>query len=78
MYWRAADKIFWDQCVGDLEEVENQLENVRKIALHEVYGKRNARWAKRRNKGNEDEEMSHESMTLEEEVEALRAMRILI
>lgn len=71
-----ADKIFWDQCVSDLEEVENQLENVRKIALHEVYGKRKGPWTKRNKKGAEDEEMSHESMSLEEEVEALRASSI--
>lgn len=72
-----ADKIYWDQCVSDLEEVENQLENVRKIALHEVYGKRQAPWTKRgKKKSCEDEEMSHESMTLEEEVEALRASTI--
>ncbi|EED92692.1 hypothetical protein THAPSDRAFT_262031, partial [Thalassiosira pseudonana CCMP1335] len=31
-----ADKIFWDQCVNELEEVETQLENVRKLALHEA------------------------------------------
>ena len=31
-----ADKIYWDQCVSELEEVETQLENVRKIALHEA------------------------------------------
>jgi len=71
-----ADKIFWDQCVSDLEEVENQLENVRKIALHEVYGTRQFPLTKRKKKSCEDEEMSHESMTLEEEVEALRASTI--
>ena len=42
-----ADKIYWDQIEGDLEEVENQLENVRKIALHEVFGKKRSRKKKR-------------------------------
>ena len=69
-----SDKIYWDQIETDLEEVENQLENVRKIALHEVFGKRR-RSSRKRNKG-EDDEMSQDSMSLEEEVEALRSTRI--
>ena len=67
-----ADKIYWDQIETDLEEVENQLENVRKIALHEVFGKKLSR---KRGKG-EDDNMSQDSMSLEEEVEALRSTRI--
>jgi len=66
-----ADKIYWDQIENDLEEVENQLENVRKIALHEVFGRR-----KSRKKNGEDDDMSQNSMSLEEEVEALRSTRI--
>ena len=70
-----SDKIYWDQCENDLEEVENQLENVRKISLHEVYGKNRPSWA-RRKKGKDDDDMSQESMTLEAEVEALRSTNI--
>ena len=68
-----SDKIYWDQCENDLEEVENQLENVRKIALHEVYGKKRTFG---QNKGREDDDMSQGSMTLEAEVEALRSTKI--
>ena len=70
-----ADKIYWDQCQNDLEDVENQLENVRKIALNEVYGKNRPSWAKQK-KGKEDDDMSQESMTLEAEVESLRSTKI--
>jgi hypothetical protein len=47
------------------------LENVRKIALHEVFGKKRSRKKRR-----EDDELSENSMTLEEEVEALRSTQI--
>ncbi len=70
-----ADKVYWDQCEGDLEEVENQLENVRKIALHEVYGKKRQSRA-RHGKGKDDDYLSQESMTLEAEVETLRSTSI--
>ena len=70
-----SDKIYWDQCENDLEEVENQLENVRKIALHQVYGKNRPPWA-RQKKGKDDDEMSQESMSLEAEVQALRSTKI--
>jgi Predicted coiled-coil domain-containing protein (DUF2360)./Formin Homology 2 Domain. len=69
-----ADKIYWDQIENDLEEVENQLENVRKISLHEVFGKKKPSWA--RKKKGDDDEFSQDSMSLEEEVEALRSTRI--
>lgn len=69
-----ADKIYWDQIENDLEEVENQLENVRKIALHEVFGKKKPSWA--RKKKGDDDDFSQDSMSLEEEVEALRSTRI--
>lgn len=70
-----ADKIYWDQIESDLEEVESQLENVRKIALHEVYGKKPSWMRRKMKKGNEDD-ISHESMTLEDEVQALRSTSI--
>lgn len=70
-----ADKIYWDQIENDLEQVESQLENVRKIALHEVFGKKPS-WVRRKmKKGNEDD-ISHESMSLEDEVQALRSTSI--
>jgi hypothetical protein len=74
-----ADKVFWDQCLTDLEEVENQLENVRKIALYQAHQARQARiYQVRRRKqrdddGNESLSEGEASLTLEEEVEALRA-----
>lgn len=72
-----ADKVYWDQCVNDLEEVENQLENVRKIALYQA--RQATAYRLRRKKRDEDEESLSEgeaSLTLEEEVEALRATPI--
>jgi len=72
-----ADRIYWDQCVTDLEEVENQLENVRKIALYQA---RHAMAYRFRRKKREDDEESlsdgEVSLSLEEEVEALRATPI--
>ena len=67
-----ADRIFWDQCLSDLEEVENQLENVRRIALHEARTQR--QYQLKSSKAKEDDEsLGDVDMTLEEEVEALRA-----
>lgn len=76
-----ADKIFWDSCLADLEEVENQLENVRKIALYQARQARHAQSYKARKKkqkqrnddGNESMSEGEESLTLEEEVDHLRA-----
>ena len=69
-----ADKVYWDQCISDLEEVENQLENVRKIALYQA---RQAQAYRHRRKKREDDDESLSdgdvSLSLEEEVEALRA-----
>ena len=64
-----AEKIFWDQCQQDLEEVENQLENVRRISLHESKAKE--RFLSQ--PGNDDESLGEMELTLEEEVMALRA-----
>lgn len=72
-----ADRVFWDQCVNDLEEVENQLENVRKIALHQA--RQATMYRLRKKKREEDEESlsdDENELTLEEEVEALRATPI--
>ena len=70
-----AEKIYWDQIESDLEEVESQLENVRKIALHEVFGKKPS-WVQRKMKKRNEDDISHESMTLEDEVQALRSTSI--
>jgi len=73
-----ADKIFWDQCVNELEEVETQLENVRKLALHEaksnkvVYHLPN----KTKSEDHDSDDLSVESMSLEEEVALLRSTKI--
>ena len=77
-----ADKVYWDQVVSDLEEVENQLENVRRVALHQAqlafrYSLRKmAKKPRENDNGDDDDSMSDTSMTLEEEVEALRATAI--
>lgn len=74
-----ADKVFWDQCISDLEEVENQLENVRRIALYQAHHHHKFRVKKRRSHRDvdEDEESLDEvSLTLEQEVEALRSTPI--
>jgi Formin Homology 2 Domain len=72
-----ADKVFWDQCVSDLEEVENQLENVRRIALYQARQASKFRRKKKKHHGEgEDESISDMSLSLEEEVEALRATPI--
>jgi hypothetical protein len=64
-----AHNIFWDQCQQDLEEVENQLENVRRISLYEA----------RANNGSvvtgisDDDSLGEMDLSLEEEVVSLRA-----
>ena len=74
-----ADKVFWDQCVNDLEEVENQLENVRRIALYQARQAKKFRRQKKKKhheEGDDDESLSDMSLSLEEEVEALRSSPI--
>ena len=74
-----ADKIFWDQCVSDLEEVENQLENLRKISLYQAR-QHMAYRLRKKNKQQQHRDDDEESLsdgefnfTLEEEVDMLRA-----
>jgi Formin Homology 2 Domain len=73
-----ADKVYWDQCVTDLEEVENQLENVRRIALNQARLALSYRIKKTKSRNTDDdgESFSDCSMSLEEEVELLRATPI--
>jgi hypothetical protein len=69
-----AERVYWDQCVSDLEEVENQLENVRRISLHEAKSKTTYRLKKKKDSGGDDESINDDhGMSLEEEVGALRA-----
>lgn len=77
----AGEKVFWDQCVADLDEVENQLENLRKIALYQAHqnqGYRLRQKKKNHHQQDPDESLSDDELvlTLEEEVEALRATPI--
>jgi len=67
-----ADKIYWDQCLQDLEEVENQLENVRRISLYEAKA-RKFNLQKRKTKDDDDDSIGDLELSLEQEVEALRA-----
>lgn len=74
-----ACKIFWDQCVNELEEVETQLENVRKLALHEAKTKKvvyELPSKKKPQEGNDSDDLSIVSMSLEEEVAMLRSTKI--
>jgi hypothetical protein len=66
----VAENVFWDQCQQDLEEVENQLENVRRIALHEARSNHNDSVI---TKMSDDDSLGEIELTLEEEVASLRA-----
>lgn len=73
-----ADKIYWDQCVSELEEVETQLENVRKLALNEAKSneiKYKLPKAKSSDADNDSDDISVESMSLEDEVSLLRSTK---
>lgn len=75
-----ADKIYWDQCINELEEMETQLEIVRKLALHEANSKKNI-YSLPKKKGAQDDYESDdlnidEDMSLEEEVSLLRSTKI--
>ena len=68
-----ADKIHWEHCVTELDEVEKQLENIRKLALIEY----------RMSHMNKDfmntamtPSLTEESMSLEEEFAALRSSKV--
>jgi len=75
-----ADKIYWDQCVSELEEVETQLENVRKLALHEAKSNKIVYQLPNKTKSseadNDSDDLSVESMSLEDEVSLLRSTKI--
>ena len=71
-----ADKLYWDQCLADLEEVENQLENVRRISLYQARMRQNKMLKKRNSQDDENDSLGDVSLSLEEEVEALRATPI--
>lgn len=67
-----AERVCWDQCVSDLEDVENQLENVRRISLHQAKKKAGHRTPKK--KDDDDDSIGDDKgMSLEEEVAALRS-----
>ena len=68
-----ADKVFWDQCLQDLEEVENQLENVRRISLYEARMKKQYKLRRGNDSGSDDDSLGDMELSLEEEVESLRA-----
>jgi len=68
-----ADKVFWDQCLQDLEEVENQLENVRQISLYEAKMKKQYELRRGKDSQSDDDSIGEMDLTLEEEVELLRS-----
>ena len=65
----SSTNIFWDQCQQDLEEVENQLENVRRMALHEARANDDSRVTG----VSDDDSLGDLELSLEEEVGSLRA-----
>ena len=75
-----AGRVYWDQLEQDLEEVENQLENVRRISLHQARLMSRSRLRKKKKKASQTDDdensLSDSSMSLEEEVEYLRASEI--
>lgn len=72
-----AGKIYWDQCILDLEEAEDQLENLRMVALKQARQMRPEWVNKRRGKKVSDNcSISDESISLEEEVSMLRSTDI--
>lgn len=78
-----ADRVYWDQVEQDLEEVENQLENVRQVALHQARlvtrrwrKKKKQQQQQRQRETEDDDSLSDCSLSLEEEVELLRATEI--
>lgn len=74
-----ADKIYWDQCISELEEIETQLENVRKVSLHEAKSSKIMYQLPKKKKSadadNDSDELSVESMSLEDEVRLLRSTK---
>jgi len=79
-----ADRVYWDQVEQDLEEVENQLENVRQMSLHQARlvtrrwrkKKKKQQQQQRQHEKEDDNSLSDCSLSLEEEVELLRATEI--
>mmetsp|Transcript_3459 Transcript_3459/g.7245 ORF Transcript_3459/g.7245 Transcript_3459/m.7245 type:complete len:1710 (-) Transcript_3459:52-5181(-) len=75
-----ADKIYWDQCINELEEMETQLEIVRKLALHDANSKKNIYSLPKKKGAQEDYDSDNlnidEDMSLEEEVSLLRSSKI--
>jgi len=77
-----ADRVYWDQVEQDLEEVENQLENVRQMSLHQArlvtrrWRKKKKRQQQQQSQIEDDNSLSDCSLSLEEEVELLRATEI--
>lgn len=74
-----ADKIYWDQCISELEEIETQLENVRKVSLHEAKSSKIMYQLPKKKKpaeaDNDSDDLSVESMSLEDEVQLLRSTK---
>jgi hypothetical protein len=73
-----ADKVYWDQCLADLEEVENQLENVRRISLYQARIQQEYRLKRRNPREDDNDSLGDVSLSLEEEVESLRATNIAL
>ena len=75
-----ADKIYWDQCINELEEMETQLEIVRKLALHDASSKKNIYALPKKKDAQDDDDSDNlnidEDMSLEEEVSLLRSTKI--
>jgi Formin Homology 2 Domain len=75
-----SDKVYWDQCLNDLEEVEHELENVRRISLYQARQAHIYRLRRKKNKDDDGNESclsdAEQSLSIEEEVEALKSTPI--
>jgi hypothetical protein len=68
----VASKIHWEQCLADLDEVESQLENIRKLALMEYRCRDNNNSAV----VPMPDIINDEPLSLEQEFEALRSSKV--
>jgi Formin Homology 2 Domain len=75
-----SEKVYWDQCLNDLGEVERELENVRRISLYQA---RNGHIYRLHSLENEDDNCdenslggAERSLYTEEKVEALKSTPI--
>jgi hypothetical protein len=68
-----AERVHWNQCLSALDNMETQLENVRRMALHEAHKKKHANIDDDNGILDDIDIDDDIAMTLEEEMEALKS-----